>query len=156
MSIERFIGSHQADIVAEQAEAAIKNVLGIEVECYITPDRTQQEGAVINIHRATGDIHCGEPICQFKLTQMPGCCAYLVSHDAYVEPNYRSKGVAQATQDVKTEISRYAGYTKMICTTTSHNKTQNHVLEKHGWIKTDSVLNERTGNLVITWTKKVL
>lgn len=94
-------------------------------------------------------------IVDFSLTQMPGCCGILISHNVYVGKSFEGKGVNSFLQGIREKIAKENGYTSLMCTTTSENKAEVHILEKYGWSCVDKFVNKRTGNTVLTYTKKV-
>jgi hypothetical protein len=49
------------------------------------------------------------------------------------------------------EIAKELGFTAMICTVTDDNAVQKHLLEKYGWEKKGTILNKRTGNVVLNY-----
>jgi GNAT superfamily N-acetyltransferase len=91
------------------------------------------------------------PFIRFSLSMMPGCCAYCVSHDTIISQEYRNKGYGKKLQAVKKEIAKLLGFTAMICTVTSDNAAEIYILETHGWIKTNTIKNKRTGHVVYTY-----
>lgn len=95
----------------------------------------------------------GMPIIFFSLTQLPGCCGVLVSHNMLIHKDYRNKGVGTFLQGIKEEIAKDNGYTSMLATVVESNKAEIHILEKAGWEPESCFINNRTGNTVWYYTK---
>ena len=91
----------------------------------------------------------------FKLIEMPGCCAYLISTGTFVGRNYTGKGVAQFLQELNYEMAKDAKYPYLFATTRENNKAENHILNKFDWVSVDKIKNTRTGNNIIMWRKKI-
>lgn len=96
-----------------------------------------------------------ERVCLFSLTQLPGCCGILVSHNTFVDMPYRGKGIAKFLQKIKEEIAKDNQFTMLMCTTRKDNKVQNKLLKKSGWQKINKFKNKRTRNNLFVWVKEL-
>lgn len=94
-------------------------------------------------------------VVRFSLSELPGCCGYLVSHNLRVCPEYRNRGVGKLFQEIKFEMAKTFGYTYLMCTTTQHNEVENHILTQYGWQQIHSGINARTSNQLYMWVKSV-
>lgn len=92
---------------------------------------------------------------KFALVEMPGCCMYLISTDTYIDGCYRRKGLSYVLQEVKENLARVWGYTKLFCTVTMDNKAELKVLKKSGWEQVDEGINLRTSNEVGMFVKEI-
>ena len=94
----------------------------------------------------------------FQLTQFPGNCGILVSHDTSVDVSWRNKGISTILQDMKEKLARYCNYTMMYATTIPTNEHEIKVLTKKGWTKAPELFiftNRRSGNPITLWWKPV-
>ncbi|HEC67062.1 MAG TPA: GNAT family N-acetyltransferase [bacterium] len=91
----------------------------------------------------------------FIMCTFPGCCAYGVPYNTYVDEQARGLGIGSLLQHFKIELAKEIGWSYLMCTTKADNDVQNHVLRKHGWERIDTRLNSRTNNAIHTWVKKV-
>jgi len=82
----------------------------------------------------------------FKLGELEGCCAILISYNTYISEALRGKGYARLLMDLKKEIARLLGYSYLICTTLKNNSVEKQVLKRTGWKKIKNLYNSRTGN----------
>lgn len=94
-------------------------------------------------------------VVRFSLKELPGCCGVLVSYHVQVRKPWQGKGINSFLQEVKEEIARSNNYTILMCTTTSNNRAEIHILEKYGWKQILYFTNNRTGNTVLTYVKEV-
>lgn len=92
---------------------------------------------------------------KFALVEMPGCCMYLISTDTYIDGCYQGKGLSYVLQEVKENLARVWGYTKLFCTVTMNNKAELKVLKKSGWEQVDEGINLRTSNKVGMFIKEI-
>jgi hypothetical protein len=89
------------------------------------------------------------------VVHFPGCCAFAISTGAYVEAEYRRKGVNRLSNQFRQSIARQAGYTALICTDKLDNTPERKTLEAEGWKDIYSVTNSRTNNLVAISIKEL-
>jgi GNAT superfamily N-acetyltransferase len=100
------------------------------------------------------EIKCkGNTIAKFSLDSLQGCNGVLISHDLYVHPDFRGKGIASFFQKIKEEIAKEGNFSKLIATVNSTNCVEIHILEKYGWKRISFFVNKRTGNLVSVYEK---
>lgn len=85
---------------------------------------------------------------EWKLYELPHCCAYLVSCNATVESKYRNKRVGTALNSMRQDIGRILGYSSILCTDIARNKYQRQLLATNGWKDLHEIKNKRTGNTV--------
>lgn len=97
----------------------------------------------------------GGCVCRFYLAELPGCCGILVSYQTHVWKEYRNKGINTFLQEIKEDIARENGFTRLMATTIDSNDAEKHILEKTGWKEVDRFVNRRSGNTVITYVKDV-
>jgi hypothetical protein len=90
---------------------------------------------------------------RFKLAEMIGCCAIVVSTETYVLDIYNRKGFGQYMLRLKEYIAGLTGYSMLMATVVSTNEPEIHILEKFGWACVSTVLNRRTDNTVLVYTK---
>lgn len=89
-----------------------------------------------------------QPISHFYLTELPGCCGVCVSYHAYVEQDFRNKGLGTLFNEFRKEIATALGYTILLCTSTEKNKEQKNILEKNEWETIYQFENKKTVNIV--------
>lgn len=82
----------------------------------------------------------------FKMTEMPSCCAFVVSHGSVV--GVEGKGVGTRLNRFRQDLAKAWGYSGIICTDVDTNKGQRRILEKEGWKDIFQRRNARTNNLV--------
>ena len=90
----------------------------------------------------------GNLIASFQLTQLPGCCAYVVSTGSYISVPYRKRGLGTILNNFRIDIAKHLGYTAIICTDLDNNVPQRKILEKNGWKDVHSLTNKRTDNFL--------
>lgn len=123
---------------------------------------------VKNLTSTSVEIYCYYPLAptsysfrsergifSFSLTQMPGCCGLLISHNTWVDSMYRGKGIAQFLQDIKESIAVEAGYSQLICTANNKERAQLHILGKNHWESVVEFHNKRSGNAVYIYVKDI-
>lgn len=109
-----------------------------------------------HINSKKGDPIDGYGSAYFYLTQMPGCCAILVSHNVSVGDVWRGKGLGKLLLDIRLKAARLAGYTKLAATTNQNNTREIHILQKAGFEKKEEFKSIRTGNTVFLWVRETL
>lgn len=90
---------------------------------------------------------------KYTLAPMPGCCGIVVSTGAWIHPFFQGKGLGDYFHKERVNLMKDLGYSCGMCTVTSENKTQIHILEKNNWKQVHSFENKRTGNIVQIWVK---
>lgn len=95
-------------------------------------------------------------IAGFNLSQFPGNCGILVSHQTSVVTDYRRRGISTIFQEMKEKLAQATGYTTLYATTVPDNAAEVKILERSGWKRTPpEFVNKRTFNLVTIWNKVV-
>lgn len=89
----------------------------------------------------------------FRLTTLPSCCGVLVSHDTYVVDQWRGKGLAHLMHGMKDWLGGRLRIGKMIATVMDGNAAEEHILQKHGWVRGEPFTNHRTGRSIVQWEK---
>lgn len=87
-------------------------------------------------------------IARFSLTQLPGCCGVLVSHNSHVMPTYRGKTIGSLMHEMRIEIGRRYNYTIMLCTDLQNNIPSRKILDKFKWQDAVQFKNRKTSNIV--------
>ena len=82
----------------------------------------------------------------FKLYHLPYCCAFLVSCNAFVNYNFRKKGIGTILNLLRQDIGKLLNFTSILCTDIEDNIGQRKILKKNGWKDVHSVINKRTNN----------
>lgn len=88
------------------------------------------------------------PISWFSLSELPGCCGILVSHNAHVCQEYRGRGVGTLLNELRIHMAHKFRYSILLCTTDIYNKAENKVLDRNKWKSIQKFKNERTGNSI--------
>ena len=55
-------------------------------------------------------------IASFKLVPMVNCCGICVSTQAFINPQWRHKGLGTFMNSIRLDIARYNGYSLLLCT----------------------------------------
>jgi len=84
----------------------------------------------------------------FKLYQLPHCCAFMVSCNALVMPEFRGKRIGTILNSLRQDIGRLLGYSAILCTDIEQNNNQRKLLKTNGWKDIYSLVNKRTNNRV--------
>jgi len=101
------------------------------------------------------DTDTNKIVCCSRLTELPSCCAFLVSHNLFIYFDYRNKGLNKYFIQIREELARMFGYTAIICTDVEDNVPQRKTLKKAGWNDIYNVRNKRTGNSVFLSLKEL-
>lgn len=89
-------------------------------------------------------------ITTFKMTQLPGCCGFVISYEAYVySSGHRKLGVNTIAYALRKEIAKYAGYTAMISTSVPKYFQSHRAPEKNNAKTVWEIVNKRTSNQVV-------
>lgn len=94
------------------------------------------------------DIDGYQYAAEWKLYQMPHCCAICVSCNAEVAKPFRGKRLGTLLNNLRKELSTHLGYSLLLCTDIAQNEHQRKLLATNGWRDIYSVVNRRTGNHV--------
>lgn len=84
----------------------------------------------------------------FYFSPMPGCCGIIVSHHTYLNRDKRSSGFSEPFRNLKEELAKKLGYTRMIATTQMDNVPGVKNMFKSKYRIVDTFTNKRTGNLL--------
>jgi len=95
-----------------------------------------------------------DTICQFNLSQFPGNCAMMITHETFQPPDYRKRGLSVPVQAMKAKIAKYLNYTILLATTVPGNYNDK-VLARAGFKRLDPLcfVSTRTSNRITTWMK---
>jgi len=97
----------------------------------------------------------GHYVTWFNLQQLPGCCAFCLSHGVRVATECQLRGVNTIAMRMRERIAEWAGYSAIICTDVEKNVAQRKTLARNGWKDIYDVVNARTGNNVIVSVKRL-
>ena len=139
--------------VEEKLRSLIQNKLSALLNDEIQVIFTTEDGKKLTVHVSA--TNAAVYVVRFSLSELPGCCGYLVSHNLRVAAEYHNRGIGKLFQEIKFEIARIFGYSYLMCTTTQHNTVENHILTQYGWKQTHSGKNARTGNQLYMWVKSI-
>ena len=84
----------------------------------------------------------------FYFSPMPGCCGIVISHDTFLNKNYRGTDVSDAFRKIKNELAKELGYTVMIATTQMTNLPGVGNMMKSKYKIPLTFTNKRTNNLL--------
>lgn len=90
----------------------------------------------------------GQTIARWELVQMKNCCGICVSTAAYVEPEFRNKGLGLVLNQIRIDMARAMGYSLLFCTDVVANEPQQKILNANGWQRIHTFLNRGSGNVV--------
>lgn len=85
-----------------EIKKAVEDKIGEEVNVSID---VKEPLAVLSMSCSIRDSN-KDLVASFSLKELPGCCAYLVSHTTYVGLKYRGMGIASALQEIKVRIAK--------------------------------------------------
>lgn len=88
----------------------------------------------------------GKKIAYGNLVMMPGCCGLVVSTGAYVDPDFRNKGIGKIMHKIRKDLAAEAGFSCMICTDVIQNGAQQRILKKNKWKLVHLFHNRNSGN----------
>lgn len=89
-----------------------------------------------------------ELIAVFNICELPGCCAFMLSHGSYIYPQYRKLGLGVILNQLRIDVATYLEYSALLCTDIEDNEPQRKILKKNGWQDIYGITNKRTGNHV--------
>ncbi len=89
-----------------------------------------------------------EIIAEFRLTEFPGCCAFMVSFHGSVSYKWQKLGLGAILNQMRIDIARLLGYTALVCTDKLDNVGQRKILAKNGWKDIFTCVNKRTNNKI--------
>jgi hypothetical protein len=107
-----------------------------------------KEGMVsysIYVEKENGDLLT---MSTFGLIEMPGCCGIAISTGAWIEHDYRKRGLGTLLNHVRLDIATDMGYSLLLCTDLFTNEPQRKILTKNGWLSLCRFRNKRTGNTI--------
>jgi hypothetical protein len=89
-----------------------------------------------------------EAIIRFTLYAFPGCCAFLISTNAYVNGDFTNRGIGTLANQLRIDIATALGYSAIVCTDVDTNTHQRKILAKNRWKDIFTIRNKRTNNIV--------
>lgn len=118
----------------------------------------EHTGFEIDIHTCDkdGNFHpLKHYVATFNLTEFPGCCGILVSHNMRIKMKWRGQDFWKISHEIKVNLAKLLYYTTLMATTLTNNLIENHKLMSNGWTFIDRsiFINKRTNNEIITWIK---
>lgn len=105
-------------------------------------DKLNHKSSYLNIK------HYNKLISDFKLYQLPHCCAYAVSCKARVYEKFRNNRIGTILNSFRQDVCRILGYSALMCTDIETNKYQRKLLKTNGWKDVHNLINKRTNNRV--------
>jgi|SRR5579871_1207961 len=93
--------------------------------------------------------HTHEPIAQFTIQQMLGCCGVCISTAARVYAPYTKRGLGTLLNEMRLGMAKRLGYGVMMCTDVSTSLGTKKILAANGWTTVWQFRNPRTGRTVI-------
>ncbi len=96
----------------------------------------------------TGKIQ-GKKVAYTNLTKFPGSSTIWAPITAWVQPEYRCKGIGRAMMRVKLDVAKYFGAELLIATVRHDNTTENRILILTGWRVVQSLED------VAIWTREL-
>lgn len=78
----------------------------------------------------------------WKLTTIPGNNSVAISHDVYIFPASRGKGIGQLQHLNRLQWARDNGLTYLMATVEADNSKQIHIMAKSGWRCVDRYFND--------------
>src|SRR5574341_295163 len=139
------------NILIEKFHKQISNILGTDEWCLIN-----KKFDTIFSEKLTGgeyelivwENESDKLASKFELIPMINCCGILVSTKAYVDNEYRDRGLGTLLNQVRIDIARYLGYGILLCTNDISNEPQQKILTKNGWKQIFKFVNPRTKNTI--------
>lgn len=89
------------------------------------------------------------------LTQMPGCCGIVISHQTTLKEENRHSGLSDPFRELKNELAKHFGYTLMMATTRVDNIPACSNLFKSKYKVLKTFLNKRTNNYLWLGIKEI-
>lgn len=136
--------------ISEILECDTENIIfkiDKEVNTFLNYDKEgQNEGLYLIILKEDGKFD--KTISSWRLIQFPGCCAFCISTGVFVYKEFRSKGIGKVLNNFRKDVSKFLGFTSLICTDIETNTHQRKLLKSNGWKDIYSITNKRTKNLV--------
>lgn len=94
-------------------------------------------------------------IASFRISYLPGCGAVFVSHDMWIVPEYRNKGLNNVLNAFKIELAKLCGYSVLICTDRVDNEPEKKTLAKNGWKDVHRFTNRTNGAAIDITVKDI-
>lgn len=94
-------------------------------------------------------------IARFSISQLTGCCGVAVLNDVCVDAFLRRKGIGNVVHKLAEVIAKSLDYGKIMCTTTMKNEAEQSLLYSRNWLLTDTFVNPKTSNTVLTYIKEL-
>tara|TARA_R110000772_G_scaffold54130_1_gene123544 strand:- start:61418 stop:61990 length:573 start_codon:yes stop_codon:yes gene_type:complete len=87
-------------------------------------------------------------ISDFKLYQLPHCCAYMVSCNSRVWDRYQNNKIGTILNKLRIDLGKLFNYSAILCTDVSSNQYQKKILKNNNWKDIHTVKNKRSGNKI--------
>ena len=116
---------------------------------YLLERSLRTRGLSVTVEGRTFNVQDGAT--RFSLSFMPGNRRTLISHDVFVEPEHRGKGLGRRWLEERERIARECGATLLLATVRCENKIENHLLKSHGWKRFTSRRDTKTA----LWGKRL-
>lgn len=153
--VSKCIGNQQVFLFREVSslggsdEVCIANSMDLE---YLKPDI----GYGAKLQKYFVRRYDGQLITSFGLYEFPSCCAFCVSTMAYVEPEFRGKGINKIANKLRQAIAKHFEYSALLCTDVSDNAPERATLIGNGFEDIYTIKNKHTGNTVLISVKNLL
>jgi hypothetical protein len=79
---------------------------------------------------------------------MPGCCGVIISTELWIEPKYRGRNYNKIFFELRKELAKKLGYSKILATIRMDNIPEVVACAKYGWHFIETFTNKRTNNLL--------
>lgn len=112
-------------------------------------DDTDLSKGLEHIGEAYFNLYSNEnkrPVGNFRFSHMPGCCGMVVSHNTFLNRDFRGTMVSDGFRKLKEELAKELGYTMMIATTRMRDEPAVGNFRKSGYEIVRKFVNKRTNN----------
>jgi len=91
-----------------------------------------------------------------SFTEMPSCCGIVIASSFYVTgEHYFNESLWSILDRIAENMGYLLGYSSVFITDIDDNITHVNSLDKNNWTQVRSVVNSRTGNNIIVFTKDI-
>ncbi len=94
-----------------------------------------------------------EGVQYYELTNLPGSSQVVVSHDLFIAPESRRKGLSYEAGYHRVSHMKQLGYDYAICTVNAANEPELKQLTANGWMLLDQFFSSKTEHTVQLWGK---